>query len=70
VSRCRVVVTGSYHAGVFALAQGIPVVATAASRYYHDKFSGLADLFGGGGDIVDVGSPNARAAIEALSSGH
>src|SRR5262249_45763046 len=29
VSRCRVVVTGSYHAAVFALAQGIPAVVLA-----------------------------------------
>ena len=54
VSRCRVVVTGSYHAAVFALAQGIPVVAIAATRYYLDKFAGLAELFGGGCTIVAI----------------
>jgi polysaccharide pyruvyl transferase WcaK-like protein len=43
--RCRVVVTGSYHAGVFALAQGIPIVGLAKSEYYIDKFRGLADQF-------------------------
>ena len=32
--RCRTVFTGSYHAAVFALAQGTPVVAIAASPYY------------------------------------
>jgi colanic acid/amylovoran biosynthesis protein len=48
VGRCRVVVTGSYHAGVFALSQGIPVVGLAKSAYYVDKFLGLADQFGTG----------------------
>ncbi|HVU09512.1 MAG TPA: polysaccharide pyruvyl transferase family protein, partial [Verrucomicrobiae bacterium] len=48
VSDCRVVVTGSYHAGVFALAQGIPVVAIIQSAYYRDKFQGLAEQFGCG----------------------
>ena len=65
VSRCRVVVTGSYHAAVFALAQGIPVVGIAASQYYVDKFSGLADLFGGGCDVVHIDAPGAGASLEA-----
>jgi colanic acid/amylovoran biosynthesis protein len=65
VSRCRVVVTGSYHAAVFALAQGIPVVAMAATRYYVDKFSGLAELFGGGCDVVLIGSAETGADLEA-----
>jgi polysaccharide pyruvyl transferase WcaK-like protein len=60
-----VVVTGSYHAAVFALAQGIPVVGIAASRYYVDKFSGLADLFRGGCDVVHIDAPGAGAALEA-----
>lgn len=52
ISRCRVVVTGSYHAGVFALAQGIPVVGLACSPYYLDKFLGLAAQFGVGCEII------------------
>jgi colanic acid/amylovoran biosynthesis protein len=48
ISQCRLVVTGSYHAGVFALAQGIPVIGLAKSIYYKDKFFGLADQFGEG----------------------
>jgi polysaccharide pyruvyl transferase WcaK-like protein len=52
VQRCRVVVTGSYHAGVFALAQGIPVVGLAHSGYYVDKFLGLSDQFGGLAPVV------------------
>jgi polysaccharide pyruvyl transferase WcaK-like protein len=49
ISRCRAVVTGSYHAAVFALAQGIPAVGLTVSAYYDAKFAGLADQFGGSG---------------------
>lgn len=52
VSRCRIVMTGSYHAAVFALAQGIPVVGIASSSYYGYKFEGLAAAFPGGVFIV------------------
>ncbi|MCU0533211.1 MAG: polysaccharide pyruvyl transferase family protein [Hydrococcus sp. Prado102] len=52
IGRCRVVVAGSYHAGVFALAQGISVVGLANSQYYKDKFLGLADRFGVGCEVV------------------
>jgi len=63
VSRCRVVVTGSYHAAVFALGQGIPVVALAAVQYYRDKFAGLAELFPGGCAIVLLDQGDAPAAL-------
>ena len=45
---CRVVVTGAYHAAVFALAQGIPVVSLARSAYFAGKLLGLEDQFGEG----------------------
>ena len=45
VGRCRIVVTGAYHAAVFALAQGIPAVCLARSQYSMDRFLGLADQF-------------------------
>jgi colanic acid/amylovoran biosynthesis protein len=48
IQQCRIVVTGSYHAAVFALSQGTPVVAVACSAYYVDKFIGLAKQFGSG----------------------
>jgi len=54
VGRCRVVVTGSYHAAVFALAQGIPAVCLAKSQYYFEKFEGLVEQFGEGGIIVSM----------------
>ena len=68
IADCRLVVTGSYHAGVFALSQGIPVVALVASEYYQNKFLGLLDQFGDGCQIIDVSSANGseqlRAALE------
>ncbi len=56
VGRCRLVVTGSYHAGVFALSQGIPVVGLAKSAYYRGKFLGLADQFGCSLETVELGN--------------
>ncbi|TWU06960.1 Polysaccharide pyruvyl transferase [Symmachiella macrocystis] len=49
---CRLVVTATYHAGVFALSQGIPIVGLVKSQYYSNKFEGLADCFPGGCAIV------------------
>ena len=57
VRRCRVVVSGTYHGAVFALSQGIPVVAVARSEYQTDKVEGLASEFGRSGcQVVRVGS--------------
>lgn len=60
VGDCRVVVTGSYHAGVFALSQGIPVIGIAKSQYYKDKFQGLADQFEGGCKVVLMDDPDRK----------
>lgn len=61
--RCRVVVTGSYHAGVFALAQGVPVVGLAKSAYYVDKFEGLAGQFPDGVRVARLDDPAGPAAV-------
>jgi colanic acid/amylovoran biosynthesis protein len=61
--RCRVVVTGAYHAAVFSLAQGIPVVCLAKSPYYIAKFLGLEDQFGLGCATVRMDDP---AVLEKL----
>jgi colanic acid/amylovoran biosynthesis protein len=58
IQRCRIVVTGSYHAAVFALAQGIPAICLAKSTYYMDKFLGLADQFGFGCEVISLNCPN------------
>jgi polysaccharide pyruvyl transferase WcaK-like protein len=58
VKRCRVVITGSYHAGVFALAQGIPIIGLSSTPYYDGKFLGLRDQFGGGTELLRLGQPD------------
>jgi polysaccharide pyruvyl transferase WcaK-like protein len=64
VGRCRVVVTGSYHGAVFALAQGIPAIALARSEYYDNKFLGLADQFGGGLERVRMDAVDFRQQLD------
>ncbi len=64
IGKCRVVVTGSYHAGVFALAQGIPVVAIMQSLYYEQKFKGLQQQFPGGCQLLDLRRPLTPEEIE------
>ncbi len=69
VRQCRVVVTGSYHAAVFALASGVPAVGLSKSAYYDAKFSDLADLFPGAVWPVRLGTANtARDLGVALDS--
>jgi colanic acid/amylovoran biosynthesis protein len=58
VGRCRVIVTGSYHAAVFGLAQGIPSIGLANSDYYRNKFGGLEDMFGEGSTLIDLRAPD------------
>jgi polysaccharide pyruvyl transferase WcaK-like protein len=60
IGKCRIVLTGSYHAGVFALSQGIPVVGLAKSQYYKVKFQGLADQFNGGCITVLLDDPQRK----------
>ena len=52
IGGCHIVVAGSYHAAVFAMAQGIPTICLANSAYYFDKFFGLADQFGTGCKVI------------------
>jgi polysaccharide pyruvyl transferase WcaK-like protein len=63
IGRCKVLVTCAYHAAVFALSQGIPVVALAKSPYYVEKFLGLKDMFGVGIDIVFLNRVNAMNSL-------
>ena len=68
---CRVLVTGAYHAAVFALSQGVSTVCLAHSDYYVDKFRGLAELFGPGCQVVatgaDLGAPFAAMLLASLA---
>ncbi len=59
-AQCRVVITGAYHAAVFALSQGVPTVCVSNSRYFSEKFLGLQDLFGPACEIVSLGETGAR----------
>jgi len=68
VGRCRVVVTGSYHAGVFALSQGIQVVALTASKYYDSKFLGLKNQFSTGLQLVHLDEDFDMELSNALST--
>jgi colanic acid/amylovoran biosynthesis protein len=63
IGSCRVVVTGSYHGAVFALARGIPVVALVKSPYYAAKMTGVADQFGLGCDVVRLDAPDLKATL-------
>ncbi len=65
IGRCRVVVTGAYHAAVFALAQGIPAVCLSTTPYYEAKFEGLKELFGDGCSIVSIGAPELKPRLSA-----
>jgi len=64
VHGCRVVVTGSYHSAVFALANGVPAVGLAGSPYYADKFKGLSDLFGDGCQTLMIDEPDLAGRLE------
>jgi polysaccharide pyruvyl transferase WcaK-like protein len=63
--RCRVVIAGSYHAGVFALSQGVSVIGLAKSDYYRGKFAGLLHEFGGGCTLVDLAGPDLQSRLLA-----
>lgn len=63
IGRCRVLVTCAYHAAVFALAQGIPVVALTKSSYFNEKFIGLKERFGQGCEIVSLERQDAPDAL-------
>lgn len=52
--QCRLVITATYHGAIFALAQGIPVVALAHSAEYIEKLSELTDEFGAGCQILSL----------------
>jgi polysaccharide pyruvyl transferase WcaK-like protein len=65
VRECRVIVTGSYHAAVFALSQGVPAVTLTGSRYYDAKFEGLSDLFEGGVWVVRLDGGGLHSALNS-----
>ena len=63
IGECRVVVTGSYHGAVFALARGIPAVALVKSPYYAAKMTGVAAQFGLGCDVVRLDADDLKTTL-------
>ena len=62
---CRAIVTGSYHAAVFGLALGVPVVCLTNSPYYDAKFGGLRALFPRACSVVTLDAPDYAARLRA-----
>lgn len=62
-AQCCAIVTGSYHAAVFGLAQGVPAVCLTKSRYYDAKFGGLRALFPSACSVVSLDQPDAATRI-------
>lgn len=56
--KCRIMLAGTYHGAIFALAQGIPVVGLARSKEYFDKLSSLVDEFGRGCRVLHMDDEN------------
>lgn len=65
LSECRLMLTGAYHGAVYALAQGIPVIALVKSSYYRNKFEGLRDQYGEGCRVLDFDQPDFLSALES-----
>jgi colanic acid/amylovoran biosynthesis protein len=68
VGRCRIVVTGAYHAAVFALSQGISTVCLARSDYFAEKLLGLADQFGRGCEVITLDGSDLEARLSDAMS--
>ena len=66
VGQCRILVTGAYHAAVFALSEGVPTVCIAASQYFSDKFEGLRAQFGPGCVVVHQQDGDFTARLAAV----
>jgi polysaccharide pyruvyl transferase WcaK-like protein len=62
---CRAIVTGSYHAAVFGLAQGVPAVCLIKSSYYDAKFKGLQALFPSACFTVPLDVPGWAARLDS-----
>jgi colanic acid/amylovoran biosynthesis protein len=66
IGRCRVIATGTYHAALFALAQGVPAVCFSRSPYYDDKFLGLREMFGPWCEVIAAAEPDPAARVSEL----
>lgn len=64
-ARCRVVVSGSYHAALFALGLGIPAVCLTRTPYYDGKFRGLRGWFPDLVSVVPLQQPGVASRLRA-----
>lgn len=64
--RCRAIVTGSYHAAVFALAQGVPSVCLTKSSYYDAKFAGLQAMFPDACTVISLDEPDCATRLRTM----
>jgi polysaccharide pyruvyl transferase WcaK-like protein len=62
---CRAIVTGSYHAALFGLAQGVPTVCLTKSSYYDAKFAGLRALFPSACFVISLEQLNFAARLRS-----
>jgi polysaccharide pyruvyl transferase WcaK-like protein len=67
IATCRVMLTGSYHSAVFALATGIPAVCLTRSSHYEHKMTGLLDMFDAnpGERVIALDDPQLVAKLSA-----
>jgi polysaccharide pyruvyl transferase WcaK-like protein len=65
-ARCRAIVSGSYHAAVFALAQGVPAVCVTKSSYYDAKFAGLEAMFPGACKVISLDEPDCAERLRTM----
>jgi polysaccharide pyruvyl transferase WcaK-like protein len=63
IGQCRIVLSGTYHAAVFALARGIPCVCFYVSTYYGNKMLGLANQFPGGCEVINLRATDAAQGL-------
>jgi polysaccharide pyruvyl transferase WcaK-like protein len=66
-TRCRIVLTGSYHAAVFALSMGIPAVCVTRSEHYELKMHGLLAQFDAQPDarVISLDDPDLARKLHA-----
>jgi colanic acid/amylovoran biosynthesis protein len=65
VGQCRVMITGTYHGAIFALAQGIPAIALVYSAEYIEKLSELKDEYGLGCQVLRLDDEDLPKSLSA-----
>jgi polysaccharide pyruvyl transferase WcaK-like protein len=68
IAHCRIMITGSYHAAVFALSMGIPSICLTRSSHYQYKMSGLLSMFGANPEkrVIALDDANFAAKLDSV----